>query len=205
MLDKFIPPKRRIKTPPKIEEAEEVGALDWIEKNIWKKAKKAVGHIPFTTDLFAACYCIADTSGAVPAKARLAFAGAAIYFIVPTDAVPDFLPFIGYGDDAVGLTAAIAALGAYMQDSHYARAREKMNELGLREGRRSGLTPTPHRALSAANYQSVRVFRRLYNARRSSHCSLARLARRRPFYECCLKGRFSHAPISPSHRPALLP
>ncbi len=34
MLDKFIPPKRRIKTPPKIEEAEEVGALDWIEKNI---------------------------------------------------------------------------------------------------------------------------------------------------------------------------
>ena len=32
------------------------------------------------------------------------FAGAAIYFIVPTDAVPDFLPFIGYGV-AVGLTS----------------------------------------------------------------------------------------------------
>ena len=112
MFDKFIPPKRRIKTPPKIEEAAEVGALDWIDAHIWKKAKKAVGHIPFTTDLFAACYCIADTSGAVPAKARLAFAGAAIYFIVPTDAVPDFLPFIGYSDDAVGLTAAVAALGA---------------------------------------------------------------------------------------------
>ena len=132
MAEKFELPKGRMKVPPEIDEGDQAGALQWIDDRIWKKVKKAIGHIPFTADLFAAFYCIGDTSGAVPAKARLAFAGAAIYFIVPTDAVPDFLPFIGYSDDAVGLTAAIAALGAYMQDSHYAMAKQKMQDLGLK-------------------------------------------------------------------------
>jgi uncharacterized membrane protein YkvA (DUF1232 family) len=34
------------------------------------------------------------------------------YLIVPTDAVADFVPVLGYGDDLAALTAAIAALAA---------------------------------------------------------------------------------------------
>lgn len=34
------------------------------------------------------------------------------YLIVPTDAVADFVPVLGYGDDLAALTAAIAAIAA---------------------------------------------------------------------------------------------
>jgi uncharacterized membrane protein YkvA (DUF1232 family) len=34
------------------------------------------------------------------------------YLIVPTDAVADFVPVLGYGDDFAALTAAIAAITA---------------------------------------------------------------------------------------------
>ncbi|MBL8548107.1 MAG: DUF1232 domain-containing protein [Hyphomonadaceae bacterium] len=36
------------------------------------------------------------------------------YLIVPTDAVADFVPVLGYGDDLAALTAAIAAIAAHM-------------------------------------------------------------------------------------------
>ena len=34
------------------------------------------------------------------------------YLIVPTDAVADFVPVLGYGDDLAALTAAIAAIAS---------------------------------------------------------------------------------------------
>jgi uncharacterized membrane protein YkvA (DUF1232 family) len=34
------------------------------------------------------------------------------YLIVPTDAVADFVPVLGYGDDLAALTAALAAIAA---------------------------------------------------------------------------------------------
>jgi len=34
------------------------------------------------------------------------------YLIIPTDAVADFIPVLGYGDDLAALTAAIAAIAA---------------------------------------------------------------------------------------------
>ncbi|MEQ1820212.1 MAG: DUF1232 domain-containing protein [Terricaulis sp.] len=36
------------------------------------------------------------------------------YLIVPTDVVADFVPVLGYGDDLVALTAALAAIVAHL-------------------------------------------------------------------------------------------
>lgn len=36
------------------------------------------------------------------------------YLIVPTDAVADFVPVLGYGDDLAALTAAIGAIAAHL-------------------------------------------------------------------------------------------
>ncbi|MBC7767630.1 MAG: DUF1232 domain-containing protein [Phycisphaerales bacterium] len=36
------------------------------------------------------------------------------YLIFPTDAVADFIPLLGYSDDLAALTAAIAAVAAYL-------------------------------------------------------------------------------------------
>ncbi len=91
MLDKFKPPKGKIKVPPKVEEGDETSALDWIKKIFGKRPKRFwfISHSQPT--LFAACYCIADTSNSAFRRlARLAFAGY-LFFIVPTDVIPDFL------------------------------------------------------------------------------------------------------------------
>lgn len=83
MAKKFKPPKGKIKVPPKVEEGDETSALQWINENIWKKAKKGFGSFPYTTDLFAAYYCLTDTSNSAPLTPRLAAISAIIYFIWP--------------------------------------------------------------------------------------------------------------------------
>jgi uncharacterized membrane protein YkvA (DUF1232 family) len=40
------------------------------------------------------------------------------YLIVPTDAVADFIPVLGYGDDLAALTAALATIVAHMPKSN---------------------------------------------------------------------------------------
>ena len=44
MAKEFKPPKGKIKVPPKVEEDDETSALQWINQNIWKKAKKVLVH-----------------------------------------------------------------------------------------------------------------------------------------------------------------
>jgi uncharacterized membrane protein YkvA (DUF1232 family) len=44
--------------------------------------------------------------------------GAIVYFIVPTDLVPDFLAGIGYGDDASVLFAAISTVRGHIKPAH---------------------------------------------------------------------------------------
>lgn len=52
----------------------------------------------------------------MPAWAQALVAAALAYFISPVDAVPDVIPFVGYGDDAVVLTSATSAVRAYITD-----------------------------------------------------------------------------------------
>ena len=50
--------------------------------------------------------------------------GAALaYFILPFDAIPDFLPIVGLGDDASVLAAAFTSVSAYITDEHREKAR----------------------------------------------------------------------------------
>lgn len=43
-------------------------------------------------------------------RSKAIIVGALVYFIVPIDAVPDFLPVIGYLDDAAVISAVVHAL-----------------------------------------------------------------------------------------------
>lgn len=63
-----------------------------------------------------------------PAWARRTAYGALAYFILPTDAVPDFLVGVGYTDDLAALTTAVATLAAYIDDEVRAKARLRMRE-----------------------------------------------------------------------------
>jgi uncharacterized membrane protein YkvA (DUF1232 family) len=64
----------------------------------------------------------------VPRWAKLTIYAALAYFILPIDAVPDFLPGAGYVDDLGALGTALLTVAAYVDDDVKRRARERMRE-----------------------------------------------------------------------------
>jgi len=50
---------------------------------------------------------------------------------MPFDAIPDFLPMIGFTDDAAVIAATIAAIRMHMREDHWEKARRF---LGRTEG-----------------------------------------------------------------------
>lgn len=65
----------------------------------------------------------------VPAKEKLLIGGALAYLILPIDAVPDFLPAVGFGDDLAVLTAAAATVAMCINtDEAKESAKQKMKE-----------------------------------------------------------------------------
>jgi uncharacterized membrane protein YkvA (DUF1232 family) len=61
-----------------------------------------------------------------PAWAKTAIYGALAYFVLPLDAIPDFLPVVGYSDDLAALAGALATVSMHVTDDVKAQADEKM-------------------------------------------------------------------------------
>lgn len=51
-----------------------------------------------------------------PVWARSVIVGALAYFVLPTDAIPDFVPGIGYTDDLSVLATAVGAVALFIND-----------------------------------------------------------------------------------------
>ena len=92
-----------------------------VERGFWQKARSTLGKVPFTEDAVAAFYCATDSATPLPIRATLF--GALAYFILPFDAIPDFLLGLGYTDDAAILVAAYTAARTHISEAHRARAR----------------------------------------------------------------------------------
>jgi uncharacterized membrane protein YkvA (DUF1232 family) len=75
-----------------------VGNEQELRRDFWRKLKGAVADLPFAEDLLAAYYCAFDRQTPLHVKAVLL--GAIAYFILPTDLIPDYIPVIGFIDDA---------------------------------------------------------------------------------------------------------
>lgn len=63
-----------------------------------------------------------------PAWARATAYGALGYFILPTDAIPDWLFSVGLTDDLGALALAVATLVEYIDDDVRAQARERLRQ-----------------------------------------------------------------------------
>jgi uncharacterized membrane protein YkvA (DUF1232 family) len=85
------------------------------------KAKRHLGQIPGAKQVVAMYFCMLDP--ATPAWVKGIVAAALAYFVLPFDAIPDFLPFVGLGDDASVLAAAFSSVSAYITDDHREKAR----------------------------------------------------------------------------------
>jgi uncharacterized membrane protein YkvA (DUF1232 family) len=98
-----------------------------VKAGFWKKMKAVATHIPFAEDALAAYYCALDRQTPLPVRAALW--GALAYFIMPFDVIPDYLPLIGYTDDAAVLATAIRMVASHMLPEHREAARRALKKL----------------------------------------------------------------------------
>src|SRR5262245_6069944 len=92
----------------------------------WRKVRHVAASIPFVEDLLTAHYCAFDKATRLPVKASLF--GALAYFLLPTDAVPDVLPVLGFTDDAAMLATAVKLMASHIRPEHRAAAKAKLAE-----------------------------------------------------------------------------
>ncbi len=98
-----------------------------IEQGFWPKLKRVAPKIPFLPDLLAVYYCARDPG--TPAGAKALLMAALAYFVLPFDAIPDWLAGVGFTDDAAVIAAVIATLGGVMKSRHREAARAFIDRL----------------------------------------------------------------------------
>jgi uncharacterized membrane protein YkvA (DUF1232 family) len=99
---------------------------DGLRRDFWAKLKRVGRNLPFAEDLVAAYYCTLDPT--TPRRVKLILLGAIAYFVMPFDAVADFLPIVGFADDAALIAAAIAQVAGSITDAHREKARETLRD-----------------------------------------------------------------------------
>lgn len=111
--------------PVPADRAEQKSQETLVQRRFWAKARRTLGRIPFSADLFAAYYCATDP--ATPRQVKAVLVAALTYFIVPTDMIPDFIAGLGYTDDAAVLMAALRAVRNHVKSAHTERAKRALS------------------------------------------------------------------------------
>jgi uncharacterized membrane protein YkvA (DUF1232 family) len=108
--------------------AEEETTAERVRRGFFRTLRKAARVIPFADELVAAYYCALDRE--TPQRVRLMLLGALAYFVLPFDAIPDFLAGVGFTDDATVLFATIALVRSHITAVHREAARRALAEGG---------------------------------------------------------------------------
>lgn len=98
-----------------------------VRRGFWPKLKRFAARLPFAEDLLTAYYCAFDN--ATPLRVRAVLLGALAYFVLPFDFVPDFLPILGFTDDAAVMATAIKLVLDHIRPEHRDAARETLARL----------------------------------------------------------------------------
>jgi uncharacterized membrane protein YkvA (DUF1232 family) len=91
----------------------------------WPKLRRVAARIPFAQELLSVYYCARDPQ--TPTAAKGMMMGALAYFVLPTDALPDFIAGFGFTDDAAVIAAVLSLLGANLKPHHREAARETLD------------------------------------------------------------------------------
>jgi len=106
-----------------------------VRRGFWAKLRRVAAKTGFAREAVAAYYCALDP--ATPTRVRVILLSALAYFIIPTDAIPDFIAGLGFTDDAAVLLAAWRVVGPEINDEHRERARERLERHLPRDSRRT--------------------------------------------------------------------
>ncbi len=85
----------------------------YVEENFWNKLARIGKSIPFIRDVIALYKYMKDPK--VHWARKSIAVGALVYFIVPTDAIPDAIPVVGYLDDAGVVAATVKYLDSELE------------------------------------------------------------------------------------------
>lgn len=112
--------------------------MDWKNKNIyskhfseasfWEKVKKygSLAGKKVMEPALILYYCLKDKD--TPLKIKLIIVSALGYFILPTDAIPDLSPIIGFSDDLGALLTAYEMAKAHTKPEHWEKAEEQLQK-----------------------------------------------------------------------------
>jgi uncharacterized membrane protein YkvA (DUF1232 family) len=98
-----------------------------VNRSLWPKLKRVAAAIPFAADVLSVWYCARDPE--TPATAKGMIMAALAYFVMPVDAIPDFLPAIGFTDDAAVIAAVLAIVGRNLKPRHREAAKAALERL----------------------------------------------------------------------------
>jgi uncharacterized membrane protein YkvA (DUF1232 family) len=87
-----------------------------LQREFWRKLQRLAASLPFAEDLLAAHYCAFDRQ--TPFHVKAVLLGAIAYFVLPDDLIPDYIPVIGYVDDAAVLAAATKLVTSHIKPEH---------------------------------------------------------------------------------------
>ncbi len=98
-----------------------------VRRGFWPKLRRVVRHIPFAEDAVALYFCALDRD--TPAATKGVLLAALAYFVLPTDFIPDFLPGLGFTDDAAVIAAALGLARRSIKPEHREAARARLERL----------------------------------------------------------------------------
>ncbi len=98
-----------------------------VARGFWPKIRKVAAHVPFASEALAIWFCARDDETPVAAKGMM-FAALA-YFVLPIDAIPDFIAGIGYTDDAAVFVAVLSIVGKHLKPRHREAAKAAVDRL----------------------------------------------------------------------------
>jgi uncharacterized membrane protein YkvA (DUF1232 family) len=94
-------------------------------RGFWDKIRRFAGQIPFAEEAVTAWFCARDP--ATPSHVRAALVAALAYFVIPMDALPDFLPALGFTDDAALFWAVWQMMKGYITEEHREKAAQALD------------------------------------------------------------------------------
>ena len=98
-----------------------------VREGFLPKIRKVAAKVPFAADALSVWWAARDPE--TPTAAKGMMLAALAYFVLPTDAIPDILPVIGFTDDAAVFAALIAILGKTVKPQHKEAARTFLRRL----------------------------------------------------------------------------
>ncbi len=95
------------------------------EDVFWRKVGRYIKDAGKRVIMMALVLHYTARAPSTPMWAKKVIHGVLVYFIVPVDLIPDFIPFAGFADDFGVLALAIATVAYHVNDESKVKAREK--------------------------------------------------------------------------------